>query len=192
MFFLYWTWWVHHVAHSLECVLPPTRTLSIPSCFLNFGKKLCRYFHISNSEQVKVGDCVLPCSSELFCFPTLKKPVKVKICEAWILPIVLYGYETWSLTLWEEYGLKVFRNRVLREIPALIGGHKMGLENTVCWGYSWFLFSLKIVQIFKKNKMSGENSMHDRRKKCCNFIVFRKYHLTDFFVRDSMWQAGSK
>jgi len=48
------------------------------------------------------------------------------------LPIVLYGYETWSLTLWEEYGLKVFRNRVLREIPALIGGHKMGLENTVC------------------------------------------------------------
>jgi hypothetical protein len=31
-----------------------------------------------------------------------------------ILPVVLYGCETWSLTLWEEHRLKVFENRVLR------------------------------------------------------------------------------
>jgi hypothetical protein len=33
------------------------------------------------------------------------------------LPIVLlYGHETWSLTLRQEYGLKVIRNRALRRI----------------------------------------------------------------------------
>jgi hypothetical protein len=33
-----------------------------------------------------------------------------------ILPVVLYGCETWSLTLGEEHRLRVFENRVLRRI----------------------------------------------------------------------------
>jgi hypothetical protein len=33
-----------------------------------------------------------------------------------ILPFVLYGCETWSLTLREEHRLRVFVNRVLRKI----------------------------------------------------------------------------
>jgi hypothetical protein len=33
-----------------------------------------------------------------------------------IFPLVLYGCETWSLTLWEEHRLRVFENRVLRRI----------------------------------------------------------------------------
>ena len=33
-----------------------------------------------------------------------------------ILPVVLYGCETWSLTLWEERKLRVFEKRVLRKI----------------------------------------------------------------------------
>jgi hypothetical protein len=33
-----------------------------------------------------------------------------------ILPVVLYGCETWSLTLREEHRLMVFENRVLRRI----------------------------------------------------------------------------
>jgi len=32
------------------------------------------------------------------------------------LPVVLYGCDTWSLTLREEHRLRVFENRVLREI----------------------------------------------------------------------------
>ena len=32
------------------------------------------------------------------------------------MPFVLYGCETWSLTLREESGLRVFENRVLRRI----------------------------------------------------------------------------
>jgi hypothetical protein len=33
-----------------------------------------------------------------------------------ILPVVLYGCETWSLTLREEHRLRVFENRMLRRI----------------------------------------------------------------------------
>ena len=33
-----------------------------------------------------------------------------------ILPVVLYGCETWSVTLREEQRLKVFENKVLRKI----------------------------------------------------------------------------
>ena len=32
------------------------------------------------------------------------------------MPVVLYGFETWSLTLREERRLKVFENRMLRRI----------------------------------------------------------------------------
>jgi hypothetical protein len=40
----------------------------------------------------------------------------VKIYKTIILPVVLYGCETWSLTLREEHRLRVFDNRVLRRI----------------------------------------------------------------------------
>jgi hypothetical protein len=33
-----------------------------------------------------------------------------------MLPMVLYGYETWSLTLREEHRLRVYENRVLRRL----------------------------------------------------------------------------
>jgi hypothetical protein len=36
------------------------------------------------------------------------------MCKTVILPVVLYGRETWSLTLIEEHRLKVFENRLLR------------------------------------------------------------------------------
>jgi hypothetical protein len=40
----------------------------------------------------------------------------LKIHRTIILPVVLYGCETWSLTLREERRLSVFENRVLRGI----------------------------------------------------------------------------
>ena len=41
---------------------------------------------------------------------------EIKIYRPTILPVVLYGCETWSLTLWEERKLRVFENMVLRRI----------------------------------------------------------------------------
>jgi len=46
----------------------------------------------------------------------LSKNVKIKIHRTIILPVVLYGCETWLLTLKEERRVKVFENRVLRRI----------------------------------------------------------------------------
>jgi hypothetical protein len=40
----------------------------------------------------------------------------MRIYKTIILPVVLYGYETWSLTLREEHILGVFENRVLKRI----------------------------------------------------------------------------
>ena len=42
--------------------------------------------------------------------------VRLKIYRTIILPVVLYGCETWSLTLREERRLRVFENRVLRRV----------------------------------------------------------------------------
>jgi len=42
----------------------------------------------------------------------LSKNLKIKVDRTIILPVVLYGCETWSLTLREERRLRVFEKRV--------------------------------------------------------------------------------
>ena len=51
-------------------------------------------------------------------FPMIPKYhiVKIKIYRTIILPVVLYGCETWSLTLRDERRLRVFDKRVLRRV----------------------------------------------------------------------------
>ena len=46
----------------------------------------------------------------------LSKNLKIKICRTIILPVILYGCESWSLTLREERKLRVFEYIVLRRI----------------------------------------------------------------------------
>jgi hypothetical protein len=46
----------------------------------------------------------------------IPKNLKIKIYKTVILPVVLYGCKTWSLTLREEHRLRVFENRVLRKL----------------------------------------------------------------------------
>jgi len=50
-------------------------------------------------------------SSSLLC-----KNLKIKVYRTIILPVVLYGCATWSLTLREEHKPRVFENRVLGRI----------------------------------------------------------------------------
>ena len=49
----------------------------------------------------------------------LSKNLKIKIYRTLILPVVLYGFETWALTFREERKLRVFENMVLRRIFGL-------------------------------------------------------------------------
>jgi len=55
-----------------------------------------------------------------FIFRLSIKNLKIKIYKSIILPVVLYGRETWSLTLREEHRLRMLENRVVRRIF----GHK--------------------------------------------------------------------
>ena len=49
-------------------------------------------------------------------FACIQANMKIKIYRTIILPVGLYGCETWSLTLREERKLRVFENMVLRRI----------------------------------------------------------------------------
>jgi hypothetical protein len=57
---------------------------------------------------------------------------RLKIHRTVILPVVLYGCETWSLTLMEERRLRVFENRVLR----ITFGHKRDEVTGECENYT--------------------------------------------------------
>ena len=59
---------------------------------------------------------LLSFGSESFVFQLAVQNIKIKIYRIIILPIDLYGCETWSLTLGEERRLRMFENRVLRRI----------------------------------------------------------------------------
>jgi len=63
----------------------------------------------------------------------LSKNIKIKIYRIIILPVVLYGCESWSLTLREERRLRVFENRVLRRLFGLkkdeVTGERSKLHN---------------------------------------------------------------
>jgi hypothetical protein len=64
---------------------------------------------------------LLPFNSESFVILPAVQECKVKIYKTIILPVVLYGCETWSLMLKEEQRLRVFENRVLKKYLDLRG-----------------------------------------------------------------------
>jgi hypothetical protein len=78
----------------------------------------------------------------------------IKIYKTIILPVVLYGCETWTLTLREEHRLRVLENRVLRRIfgperDEVTGGSRK-LHNEELHG----LYSLpSIVRVIKARRM---------------------------------------
>jgi hypothetical protein len=60
---------------------------------------------------------LLSLDAEAFFLPVLlSKNVKIKIHRTIILPVVLYGCETWPLTSREECRQRVSESRVLRKI----------------------------------------------------------------------------
>ena len=59
---------------------------------------------------------MLSFGAESFFFSLLSKNKKIKVCKNIILPVVLYGCENCLLTLWDESGLEVLENMVLRRI----------------------------------------------------------------------------
>ena len=67
-------------------------------------------------SRLKLGDSCYYSVQNLLSSSLLSKNLKIKIYRIIILPIVLYGCETWLLTLREERRLRVFENRVLGSV----------------------------------------------------------------------------
>jgi len=65
---------------------------------------------------LKIGNACYYSVQNLLSSSLLSKKLKIKIYRNIILPVVLYGCETWSLTLREERRLRVFENTVLRRV----------------------------------------------------------------------------
>ncbi|KAJ4437069.1 hypothetical protein ANN_17204 [Periplaneta americana] len=67
-------------------------------------------------HRINMGNACYYSVEKLLSSSLLSKNLKVRIYKTVILPVVLYGCETWTLTLKEEHRLKVFENKVLRKI----------------------------------------------------------------------------
>jgi len=67
-------------------------------------------------NRLKLGNACYYSVQNLLSSSLLSKKLKIKIYRTIIMPVVLYGYGNWSLTLREERRLRVFENRVLRTV----------------------------------------------------------------------------
>ena len=67
-------------------------------------------------SRLKLGNACCHSVQNLLSSSLLFKNLKIKMYRTIILPVVLYGCGTWSLTLREERRLRVFENRVLRKV----------------------------------------------------------------------------
>jgi hypothetical protein len=86
--------------------------------------------------------------------------VKVKIYRTIILPVVLYGCETWSVTLREEHRLRVFGNRVLRGIFGPKGDEVTGEWRKLHGGELHNLYSsADIIRQIKSRRMRWAGHM---------------------------------
>ena len=74
------------------------------------------YIQEEIKRRLKSGNTCYHSVQNLLSSDLLSKNLKIKIYRTLILPLILYGNETWSLTLREERRLSVSENRVLRRI----------------------------------------------------------------------------
>ncbi|KAJ4449364.1 hypothetical protein ANN_00762 [Periplaneta americana] len=67
-------------------------------------------------RRINMGNACYYSVEKLLSSSLLSKNLKVRIYKTVIIPVVLYGCETWTLTQKEEHRLRVFENKVLRKI----------------------------------------------------------------------------
>ena len=67
-------------------------------------------------SRLKLGNAYYYSVQNILSSSLLSKNLKIKICRSIILPVVLYGCETWSLTLRDKCRLRVFENRALKRM----------------------------------------------------------------------------
>jgi Txe/YoeB family toxin of Txe-Axe toxin-antitoxin module len=105
-------------------------------------------------SRLKSGDACYHSVQNLVSSSLLSKNIKIKIYRIIILPVVLYGCETWSRRLRVEHRLMLFENRVLRSIfghkrDEVTGEWRKLLNEELDYLYS----SPSIVRVMKSRRM---------------------------------------
>jgi hypothetical protein len=70
--------------------------------------------HDEMNSRLNSGNASCHSAKNLLSSSLISKNLKIKIYKTVVLPVVLHGCETWSLTLREEHRLTIFENKVLR------------------------------------------------------------------------------
>ena len=111
------------------------------------------YIQEEVKSRLKSGNARYHSVQNLLSSSSLSNNIKIKIHRTIILSVVLYGCETWWLTLREEGRLRVFENRVLRRIfgPKRdeVNGEWRKLHNEEFND----LYSPNIIQVIKSRRM---------------------------------------
>jgi len=66
-------------------------------------------------SRLKSGNACYHLVQNLLSSSLLSKNLKIKMHRTRILPVIVYGCETWSLTLREECRMRVFENKGVEE-----------------------------------------------------------------------------
>jgi hypothetical protein len=74
------------------------------------------YIQEEIESRLKSGNACCHSLQNLVSSSLISKSLKIKIHRTIILPVVWYGWETWSLALREERRQRMYENRVLRKI----------------------------------------------------------------------------
>jgi hypothetical protein len=101
--------------HSIKIA---DRSVEDVAKFIYLGTTLTEQncIHEEIKSRLNSGNACYHSVNNLFSNPSLSRKVKIKTFKTIILPVVLHGCETWSVTLREEHKLRVFEDRVLRRI----------------------------------------------------------------------------
>jgi hypothetical protein len=89
--------------------------------------------------------------------------LKVRIHETIILPVVLYGCETWSLTVREEHKLRVFENKVLRRI--------FGPKRDGVMGGWRKLYNEELHNLYRFVQMCTQNCLYEHSVTTISFVA---------------------
>jgi hypothetical protein len=130
------------------------KTIILPVVCMGVKLENISHFKYLGKRRLNFGNASYHSAQNLLCFHLLSKRLKIRIYMTIILRVVLYGYESWSLTLREEHRLGVFENRMLRRIfgpnrDEVMGGWRKLHNEELHDLYS----SPSIMRIIKSRKM---------------------------------------
>ena len=118
-------------------------------------------------SRLKSGNACYYSVQNLLSSSLVSKNTKINMNRIIILTVVLYGWETWSLTLRDDLRLRVFENRVLRRIFGRkrddVTGEWRKLQKEK---FNDFYFLPEIIQVIILRKMIWVGHVARMGEKC--------------------------